>query len=512
MLKKFMTLGLTVFMGLALVACGASSEDSVLIVASGADPVTFDMHATNDLATARVARQIYETLVLQTNDLELVPGLATSWSEVGDNTFEFNLREGVLFHNGEEFTASDVEFTLRRALESPTISHIIGSIDPDKIQVVDDYTIRIGTKFPFGPFITHLAHPATSMMSQVAVEAAGEDYGSDNAVGTGPFSLSEWITGDRVVLTRFEDYWGEPAQTAGVEFRTIVESSVRVIGLENGEIDIAYDIAPSDIPIVEGNAELGLYNTPNLGAEYIGLNTSSNPYLQDKNVRKAIAHIIDVDAIVSAIYNNVGTQMTGPINSSVFGFNPDIEAYEYSEALALDYLSQSQWPEGGFTLRLYVGDNNQQRISVAQVVQSQLAKLNIDVQINQMEWGAFLAETAKGEDETVTDLFLLGWTTVTADADYGLYPLFHGESSAQAGNRTFFRNDRVSELLDIGRGSIDQNERLRAYQEAQEIIADELPWVFLQTRENVSGFRNTVRGFEHHPMGSYFLAGVSKES
>lgn len=508
--KKLLLLASAFTLAFTLAACGGSEDGGALIVASGAEPVTFDIQATNDQATSRVARQIYQNLINQTEDLELVPELATSWENIGDNVYEFKLREDVVFHNGEAFTADDVAFTMLRASESPTISHIVGALDPEKIEVVDDFTIRIGTKTPFGPFLTHLAHPATAIMNQEAVEAGGEDYGITSAVGTGPYQFDEWITGDRVIVTRFEDYWGTPGISERIEFRTIREASVRLVGLQNGEIDIIYDVAPADTATVESDADLSLINTPNLGAEYLGLNVASNEYLQDLNVRKAIAHVIDIKAIVDSIYSNVGTQMTGPINSSVFGYNPDLEAFAYDEELAQDFLSQSAWPDGGFTLSLYVGDNNQQRIQVAQVVQSQLAKINIDVEIEQMEWGAFLAETAKPAEETVTDMFLLGWTTVTADADYGLYPLFHSGSSAAAGNRTFYANTRVDELLDLGRNTDDQTARLAAYQEAQQIINNELPWVFLQTRENVSAIRNNVEGFVHHPMGTYLLAGVSK--
>ena len=122
-----------------------------------------------------------------------------------------------------------------------------------------------------------------------------------------------------------------------------------------------------------------------------------------------------------------------------------------------------------------------------------------------MEWGAYLDAAAVGEP----DMFLLGWTTVTTDADYGLYPLFHSNSFGEAGNRTFYANDRVDELLDLGRYTSDQGEREDYYKEVQEILHEELPWVFLQTRENVTGISNRVNGFEHHPMGSYDLSVVS---
>src|SRR5699024_7650770 len=131
-------------------------EPKVLRVANGADPVTFDILQSNDPATDRIAKQIYDTLIVQTNDLELVPGLATEWEEVEDNVCELKLREDVTLNNVETFTADDVAFTLKRAVDSPTIGHIVDSIDPDSIEVIDDHTIRVGTSDTFGPFLTHL--------------------------------------------------------------------------------------------------------------------------------------------------------------------------------------------------------------------------------------------------------------------------------------------------------------------------------------------------------------------
>ena len=481
------------------------SGSSELIVANGADPVTFDIQATNDQATTRVARQIYDTLIIQTNDLELVPGLATEWEEVEENLFEFKLREDVVFHNGEPFTAEDVAYTINRAVESPTIGHIVGSIDPATIEVVDDHTIRIGTNDTFGPFLTHLTHPAVGILNEKAVEEAGDDYGISVAVGTGPFEFVEWVADTHVVAERFEDYWGDAPELERIEFRTIADPSVRLIELESGTIDIAYDIAPSDIPAVEDNGDLTLINTPNLGSEYLGLNVKNDTPIRDVKVRQAIAHAVDVEAIIETVYMNVGSQMAGPINELVFGYNEDLEPIPYDVEAAKELLAEAGYEGGGFTLSLYVGDNSQERIRVSQVVSEALAQIGITVEVVQMEWGAFLDSAAQGEP----DMFLLGWTTVTTDADYGMYPLFHSNSFGEAGNRTFYENARVDELLDLGRYTSDQEKRLEYYHEVQEIINEEVPWVFLQTRENVTGIRNSVKGFEHHPTGSYFLENVT---
>lgn len=483
----------------------ASENSETLVVANGADPVTLDIQATNDQATTRVAKQIYDTLIIQENDLELVPGLATEWEEVEENLYEFKLREGVTFHNGEPFTADDVEFTIRRALESPQIGHIVGSIDPDTIEVIDDHTIRIGTTDTFGPFITHLSHPAMGILNREAVEEAGDDYGVTVAVGTGPFQFEEWVAGSYVSANRYDDYWGDAPAIGRVEFVTIADPSVRLIELESGSAHIAYDIAPSDIPAVEDNSELTLINTPNLGAEYLGLNLQNDTPLQDVRVRQAIAHAVDVEAIVDAVYMGVGEPMAGPINELVFGYNEDLEPYAYDVDRAKELLAEAGYEGGGFNLSLYVGDNSQERIRVSQVISEALAEIGITVEVTQMEWGAYLDATAVGEG----DMHLLGWTTVTTDADYGMYPLFHSNSFGAAGNRSFYKNDRVDELLDLGRYTTDQEQRAEYYKEAQEIIVEEVPWIFLQTRENVTGVSNRVQGFEHHPTGSYYLKDVS---
>ena len=507
--KKSLYRLLFAFVVFALFITGCSSGGtggvSGLIVANGADPVTFDIQATNDQSTTRIARQIYDTLIKQTNDLKLEPSLATSWEDIGDNVWEFTLRDDVVFHNGEKLTANDVAFTLKRATESASISHIVGAIDPSTIEVVSDFVIRFGTYEAFGPLLTHLAHPATAILNEKAVTEAGEDYGTTVVVGTGPFKFESWTTGDRVVAVAFADYWGDKPGVDRIQFKTIADPSVRLIELERGDAHIAYDLAPQDLDKVRNNDELTLLNTANLGAEYLGLNLQTDTPLKDKNVRKAIAHAINVEEIVEVIYLKVGTQMSGPINELVFGFNDALDPYAFDLDLAKDYLAAAGYPDGGFDLVLKVGDNSQERIKVAQVVQASLEKIGINVIVQQSEWASFLDSTAKGE----ADMFLLGWTTVTTDADYGLYPLFHSSQFGSAGNRSFYANPRVDELLELGKYTADSNLRADYYKEVQEIVHDELPWVFLQTRENVTGISNKVKGFEHHPTGSYFLADVS---
>lgn len=509
-LKKMKLLTIALVSLLVLTACGSKGSDGgdggfkdTLTLASGADAITFDIQATNTQSTTRIARQIYETLIFQGDDLKLSPGLAESWEAVDDTTYEFKLKKDVKFHNGEPFTAKDVAYTLNRASESKDIGHIVGAIDPGKIKIVDDYTIQIGTTAPYGPFLTHLAHPATGIMNEKAVTEGGEDYGI-KPVGTGPYKLDNWITGSEITIKAFDDYHGEKPATPTIVFKVILEEDTRLIALENGEIDIALDISPNDVAKVEGNDDLKLYRDQNLSTAYIGFNVASKTPISDPKVRQAISHAVDVDSIIKTIYQGVGTKAVGPVNSLVFGYNDKLKPYDYDMDKAKELLAEAGYADG-FTFKFYVGNNNSQRISTAEVIKESLSKLNITVEISQLEWGAFLEASANGE----SDMFALGWTTVTTDADYGLYPLFHSDQFGAAGNRSFYKNDRVDELLTGAKTETDPEKRKAMYFEAQEIITTDAPWIFIQSGEDVIGASVKVDGFNNNPASSYYLNSVT---
>lgn len=506
-MKKKSVILASLFLILALVigGCSPSSDTGtvkdVLVVAMGGNPVTLDPHGSNDQPSSRVHRQIYETLIYQTESLQLEPMLATSWTQVDELTFEFKLKQGVKFHNGEELTASDVKFTIERALKSAFIGHIVGAIDPEGITVVDTYTIRISTKQPFAPMLTHLAHPAMAILNEKAVLAAGDDYGT-NPVGTGPFKFASWDFDEKVTLTRFDDYHGAAPALREVVFRIVPDNTVRTIELETGGADIAYDIQPADVSRVDSDPNLVLVRDANLSVTYIGFNTEKAPF-NDVRVRQAINLAIDMEAVVNAVYAGVGSPAAGPLGPNVFGANLSLAPYNRDLTAARALLAEAGFANG-FNTTLWTNDNLQ-RVQIAEIVQNQLADVGIGIEIIEVEWSKYLADTAAG----LHDMFILGWTTVTADADYGLYALFHSSAKGTPGNRTFYGNDRVDELLDLGRTTADQNARLAAYREAQEIIRDDAPWIFTWNGENLTGINKSVKGFVQHPAGHHKLDKVS---
>jgi len=516
-MKKIIMAATTLLIGIILTACSykLKTDPNELVIATSTDPVNLDIQKTNDIPTFRVSLQIYETLVILDNDLKIQPVLAKSWEKLENNIWEFKLKENVKFHNDEPFTAKDVEWTIKRALKNAAVAHLVTEVDEDNIQVVDDLTIRIKTKDTFMSLLRHLAHPAIGIMNEKAVSDAGDNYGSKVVIGTGPYKFKEWIKDKHVKLERNETYHDVKGKMEKITFKTMKEATTRLIEVEKGNIDIAYDIPPADIKKVDKNKNLDLFNSENLGVEYLGFNFK-NHYLKIKEVRQAINSLIDVDSIIKNIYFGVGSRLTGPLGSQVSGFNDELKAYSYDLEKAKAYMRAAESKdstnkikngEGNFTLKLYVGSNSEERVKVAQVVKEQLRNIKIEVEINKVSWATLINDVGIGNH----DMTLLGWTAATADAHWGLYPLFHSSAHGSAGNMTFYTNNELDQLLDSAKKEEDLTIRNTKYKQAQKIIHEELPWVFLQTRQNITGASKQVKNFIQHPLGIYFLAKVDKK-
>ena len=477
-----------------------------LTVASTSDAVSLSPHDTNDQPSARVMRQIYDTLIVQNEELEVEPGLAESWTQIDELTWEFNIRPGVVFHNGDPLTAADVVFTLN-SLRDPAVAapgaFILGFVE--SVEAVDDLTVRVTTEAPFAPILAHLAHTATSVLNERAVTEAGEDYGTEVVVGTGPFKFVEWEIASQIVLDRNDDWWGGDVLPERVVFRPITEGTVRAIELEAGAVDIAYDLqtSPRDAMRALENPNLITTETPTLATAYVGFNAQKEPF-DDVRVRQAINYAVDVEPMIDAILEGIGGVATSPISDMVFGAHTDLDAYEYDPERARALLAEAGYGDG-FSTSLWTNDNPI-RIQIAEIMQAQLGDVGIDVDVQVLEWSTYLADTAAGAH----DMFILGWVTVTGDADYGLYALFHSSQFGSAGNRTFWSSDRVDELLELGRTEADPELRVQYYLEAQEIIAEEAPWVFLYLTLSVDGMQTNISGYVPHPAGHHRLYNVNK--
>lgn len=477
----------------------AEGKDTI-VVAQGADAKILDPHGTNDQPSSRVSGQIYDTLVKQDSNMQIIPGLAESWVQIDPVTTEFKLRKDAKFHNGEDLTADDVKFTFERMKNSPNVSHIIKAVEA--VEVVDDDTVRVKTVNPFGALLSHLSHTASAILNREAVEAGGSQYGQ-NPVGTGPYKFVEWQTGDRIILEANPDYYLGEAPTKNLIFRNIVEGTNRTIGLETGEIDIAYDLEPIDKMMVESNENLDFVEEPSLSTSYVGFNFKKAP-LDNKKVRQAIAYATNVQDIVDVAYQGSASIANSPIGPKVFGYNPNAKSYEFNQEKAKQLLKEAGY-ENGLDLKLWVNDNPTRR-DIAVILQDQLKQVGVNVEIETLEWGAYIDGTARGEH----DMFILGWVSVTGDADYGLDPLFNSENQGGAGNRSFYENAEVDKLLSDAKNSVDPELRKQYYAKIQEIVQEDLPiFTLAYTSQNI-GKQKTVENFSMNPAGHHKIYGAYK--
>ncbi|MCL2234884.1 MAG: ABC transporter substrate-binding protein [Defluviitaleaceae bacterium] len=472
-----------------------------LNIVTGSLPVSMDPIMRNDNASSQVNKNLYSTLVLMDYDtFEVLPSLATSWDMPDAQTINMTIRQGVVFHNGDPLTAHDVQFTLERAAVSAEVEIIIGMMD--RVVVHNDYEFTIYLQFPFAPIMRHLAHPTLGIVPMNHVNTVGEEHFENNPVGSGPFEFVSIMLGDRVELRRFEGYWGTLPTLETVTIRQIAEPSVRLMEVQAGTADFATGIAPVDVPTANADANVNLMRRTALGNSYIGMNVT-RPYLYSPLVRQAINYALDTQAIVNAVWGDVGSVQRGPFNDIVWSFYQGLELYPVNLDRARELLAEAGYPNG-FDTNIWWNIGNGQREQVAEMVQFALSQIGINVEIHAMEWPVILERSANAEH----DLFIMGWSTVTGDPDYGLFPLFHSSNFGAAGNRTFWATPELDALLEAGRFAVDDQERLDIYREAQIMIRDQAPWVFLHQSETLEAVSHDLRGYQINPAGHFNLATI----
>ena len=502
-MKKLLFSLIVVIVAVVLLSSGnvlAMEEGGDLRIAIGADPESLDPVLASSSPAAMVMVHMMETLFEMTPEGDIVPLLAEDYSVSEDGlTYELYLREGVYFHDGEPFNAEAVKFNLERLIEDEAVfSFLINRIT--EIEVIDEYTISLSTDEPFAPILAHLSHDFISMISPAAVERYGDDVGS-NPVGTGKFKFEGWSRGEAVIMSRNDDYWGEPAYLDTVRILIVPEESTRVVMLETGEAHAIMSVPPRDVDRLTENPNITIENVPSLRTLYVGLHAQSEPF-DDVRVRQAVNYAVDTESIVENIIDGAGRPSDAPISPDIFGYSGQ-ELYQHNPERARELLAEAGYPDG-LELEFYypVGRYPMDSI-IAQAIQSQLAEVGIDASMTTMEWATYLEVINVPPDESPHHMFFLGWGTVTGDADYGLYALFHSDEWApQGSNRSFYGNPEVDSLLEAARIETNPDTRREIYADAIELLWEDAPWIFLHSIAQIDGVRNNVAGLIHHPRES----------
>lgn len=535
MRKKSWLLLLVLALSFVLVACAGGSEnegsgknegnkeggeaakdveEADFVIATLSDAARLDPHLTTDVPSYNILINVFDTLVTKDQDEEVIPNLATSWDNVDDHTWVFELRDDVTFHDGEKFNAEVVKKNFERILDEDVgaprafLFEVI-----EEIEVLDDYTIQLKTEFPFAPLLMHLSHPVGSMVSPKSIDedyAAmedGEEAGTiinEHPVGTGFFEFDKWDHGTEIKLTKNEDYWGEAVKLNSVTFKAIPEGGTRLAELETGYAHLIEPVQPSEVEQIEGS-DVG-YVDEKLSSTlaYVGFNLEKEPF-DDKRVRQAVSMLVNTEDVLKGIYEGYGIEATGPLAPGVFGHDENLKPLSYDPEKAIELLKEAGY-EDGFKTTIWTNDN-QQRMDMAVLIQDSLKQANIEAEVEVVEWGAYLDKTANGEH----DMYILGLTNPVGDADYFLTQLFHSDNLGEAGNRTFFVNDEVDALIEEARQEIDEEKRQALYTEIQEILIEEAPMVYVHHQAYLSGVNNDVKNYWIDASGYYKLHDVYVE-
>ncbi len=488
----------------------APQPGGTLVVGRGVDSVTLSPYATAS-PDAEVIAHVAETLYQLTPAGRIEPLLAERMPQLSPDgrAMTIRLRRGIRFHDGTPFDAAAVkwnfDFILNPENRTPFRAILLGEVS--SVDVLDTYTLRLNLRRPFVPLLAHLTHDFLAIHSPTAVERAGgmrpptgEPYGRQ-PVGTGPFRFREWVRGDRIVLERNPDYWGPRKPLLDqVVWRAIPDDGARVLALEGGQVHVAVRVPPRETTRLALNRALRVDRTSSVRTIYIAFNNQKAPFT-DPRVRQAFNYAVNKRAIVQTVLGGAARVSDAPISPGIVGYSPiQRDGWPYDVNRAKQLLAEAGHAGGLSVTLLHPTGRYVQDAAVAAAVQAQLRAAGITARLHTMEWAAYLAFTNQPVDRTPVEMFMLGWGTVTGDADYGLFSLYHSSQWAPAGfNRFFYRNPEVDRLLDEARASTDPARRAATYKQAMELIWRDAPWLFLHSESQVTGLRREVQDLVVHP-------------
>ncbi len=469
----------------AVLASGLHTEPATadeLVIARSVSTTAMDPGFLREAAT--IVDNIFDTLVLRDEDMNLVPGLALSWEALDDTRWEFRLREGITFHNGEAFNAEAVKFTLERILDpeanSPTISYIR---TVDRVEVVDPLTVHIITNEPDPLLPTRMSRYPAYIVPPGYIQEVGRDVFAREPVGTGPYRMTSFVPDQHVILEANADYWRGAPKISRVVWRPIPDATARVTALITGEAHLIEGVPADLAALVQESPDVDLVQVPNGGLTiYLGLK-SDQPPLDDVKVRQALNHAIDRQGIVDNILNNLATAKGTQVGPFDFGFL-DVPVPEYDPDKARALLAEAGHPDG-FEIRMQATRRYIKGAEVGQVIAQQLGAIGVNVDLEIPEWSVYIQQVPAGNQAPI---YMLGWgSTQTLDADAAIYAILRsGEPYS-----TVSMPD-LDALLDESRRTVDEVQREQILHRIQEIAAESVPVLTLYQEDSLYGKRDNV--------------------
>ena len=489
---------------------GTAAYGDTIVDSSIGDAIVLNPVLLSDASSGDIVGRVFNGLIKYDGEMRLVGDLAETWTVSPDGlVITFRLRRGVRWHDGQPFTADDVRFTYQKLVDPAVKTPYSSDFDKVKsVEVLDPLTVRITYKEPFSP---GLASWSMGMVPRHVF--AGADFNKHPAnrkpIGTGPFKFVEWQTGQKVVLAANTDYFDGRPYLDRLIYRIIPDQAVQFMELRKQAIDwmgltpdqYARESAAPDLAGV-----IEKYRYPAFSYSYLGYNLK-NPLFNDLRVRRAIAYAINKQAIINGVLLGLGVSCTGPFPPKSWAYNPDARDYPYDPEKAKALLAEAGWRDtkgGGvlekagrtFTFTLMTNQGNKTRELCAQIIQQQLKKVGIAVDLRVIEWRSFIEQFVKPRK---FEAIIIGWAL---GPEPDCFSMWH---SSQQGpdqyNFVGYSNPEVDRLLVAGRREFDHAKRKAIYNKIHAILAEEQPYTFLYVPDALPALHKRFRGIVPAPMG-----------
>jgi len=496
-------------------ADGPSYGDALIEGTIGEPSILIPMLAS-DSASHNVSGLIFNGLVKYDTDLSVIGDLAESWDISKDGlVITFHLRKGVKWADGVEFTADDVMFGYKTIIDEKTpTAYKEDFLQVKKAEVLDKYTFRVTYEKPFAPALTTWGSLIILPKHLLEGKEITKTDFARNPIGLGPYKLSKWVPDQELILENYKDYFEGRPYIDRYIYKRIPDPATMFLMLRAGEIDMM-GLTPlqytkqTETDYFRKN--FNKYRYPAFQYTHMAFNLK-HPWFKDRRVRQAIAYAIDKSELVDVVLFGLGSPATGPYVPNTWPYNPEVKKYDYNPENARQLLKEAGWEDtdgdglldkGGrpFKFTVFTNTGNKLRENTATIIQWKLAQIGIKMEIRKLEWSTFINQFI---DKKRFEAVILGWS-ISLDPDQ--YDIWHSSKTREKElNFISYSNPEVDELLEKGRRTFDVNERKKAYFRIQEILAEEVPYIFLYVPDATVIISARVRGIKPSPIGiSYNL-------
>jgi len=454
--------------GLAGRAAAQSTQKRELVVAQGGDVSKFDPHFSTSSNDIRVSFNIFDNLTARHPDGKLNPGLATEWKRTNDTTYQFKLRQGVKFHNGDPFTSADAKASIERTY-NPEAKTMVATVFStiEKIEAPDPYTLVITTKKPDPLLPARLAFYGGQIVPKKYLETVGADGFNAKPVGTGPVKLASWTKDDKAVLEANPDYWAGKIEVDRVVFRPIPEIAPRIAALQKGEVDVITQLPPDQGEKVAGGA-----NTKFVGALYAGLYVlavnSKRPPLDNPLVKQGLSLAIDRALIVKELWRGRGIVPSQPIAKGDNHWDAALPPLAYNPSEARDRLKKAGYKGEEIFIETTAGYLANDK-PMAEAIQAMWKDVGVNAKVEVLEYSV---RAQKNREKSFKGVFWSDPTSTLADPDGMMWRLL-----GPGGPQDYWRHAKWDELGAAARFSVDEKFRGQAYKEMTTIFHEHFPWL-----------------------------------